>query len=185
VARLKTTPNAAVGGDGNGGFLHAAAAERRHEEWKLHGKAKVTNSIMKSKLQSCSGPSRRAAVAAIVVTAAALGHLGAGESADPAIQQAVTAATTERLREGTRIHDQEGRFKATGDRLTFYAVDAGRRFLCLENLALERIARAVHDNPEALDWRVTATATEYQGANYLLVTHATQLARSATADGTR
>src|SRR5687767_4359044 len=58
------------------------------------------NRIMKSKLQSCSGPWRRAAIAAIVATAGALTHLGAGEDAEPGLKQAGTAVTTERLREG-------------------------------------------------------------------------------------
>jgi hypothetical protein len=138
---------------------------------------------MQGKLQFTCALWQRAVVAAALATAVALTHLWAEDGADRRARQDETAAATERLREGTPIHDQAGRFRATGDRLTFYAIDGGRRFLCLENLALERIARAVHDNPEALDWCITGTATEYQGANYLLVTHATQLARSAaTAD---
>jgi len=43
----------------------------------------------------------------------------------------------------------------------------------LENLNLERIARAVADNPVTLEWKVTGTITEYRGANFLLVTRAT------------
>lgn len=44
--------------------------------------------------------------------------------------------------------------------------------VCLENLNLERIARAITDNTEQLEWRVSGVLTEYGGANYLLVDRA-------------
>jgi len=44
--------------------------------------------------------------------------------------------------------------------------------LVLENLALDRIARVITDNPSKLKWLVTGKMTEYQGMNYLLVERA-------------
>jgi hypothetical protein len=77
-----------------------------------------------------------------------------------------------RLREGTKI-ETTGYFRSTGDRVTFYS-DAGKvRYRGLENLMLERIARAIEDNPGQLDWSVMGIVTEYRGANFILVTHAT------------
>ena len=77
-----------------------------------------------------------------------------------------------RMREGTTVEELRGHFKLTGDRVTFFAVDGKQRFGGLENLALERVARAVKDSPGQLRWQVTGIVTEYRGANYLLVTRA-------------
>ena len=39
----------------------------------------------------------------------------------------------------------------------------------LENLNLERISRAISNNPAQLEWMVSGEITEYRGANFLLV----------------
>ena len=80
-------------------------------------------------------------------------------------------APAQQLREGTTLKEVAGHFKAVGDRLSFYA-DDGRIFNCLENLSLERINKAIGESPDGLRWTVSATVTEYHGANYLLITHA-------------
>lgn len=92
-----------------------------------------------------------------------------------------TEEITQRKREGTRMVAQVGYFKTTGDRLTFFSADGEQRYLGLENLALQRIAKAVsdrHDLPEQLLWEVTGVFTEYRGSNYLLVTHAVLKSKS-------
>jgi hypothetical protein len=53
----------------------------------------------------------------------------------------------------------------------FYAAD-NRRFTTLENLNLERVARVISDSPDTLEWTVSGTITEFQGANYLLLSRA-------------
>jgi hypothetical protein len=78
---------------------------------------------------------------------------------------------TDRLREGTTL-EVHGSFKQTGDRIMFYSAGDNRRLGTLENLNLERIARMVSESPDTLEWTVSGTVTEYQGANYLLVTRA-------------
>lgn len=84
------------------------------------------------------------------------------------------ASGTERigqcLREGTRIVGKRGYFRTAGDRITFFTSDGTGRFVSLENLNLERVARAIaKENPARLEWSVTGTVTEYRGANYLVV----------------
>jgi hypothetical protein len=74
-----------------------------------------------------------------------------------------------RVREGTEIVDQPGHFQRTGDRVIFSTADGKRRFIGLENLNLERIARTVADSPPTLQWGVTGTITEYRGTNFLLI----------------
>ncbi len=86
----------------------------------------------------------------------------------PAPQSAPSAAL--RAREGTEIFDQWGTFRSVGDRITFFLADGRQRYVVLENLNLERIARSIADSPDPLRWSVSGTLTEYRGANYLLVT---------------
>jgi len=78
-----------------------------------------------------------------------------------------------RLREGTVINDQLGHFRMAGDRVTFFTEDGEGRFVVLENLNLERIARVIADNPDKLQWSVTGMITEYGGANFMLLRRAT------------
>ncbi len=94
------------------------------------------------------------------------------------------AASTERpsldgqIREGTEIADQAGYFRATGDRVTFYLHDGKQRFVVLENLNLDRIARVIAQDAERLRWSVTGTITEFRGAKFLLVRRAVVRSRA-------
>ena len=80
--------------------------------------------------------------------------------------------TRPRVREGTELVDVPGRFRLTGDRVTFATEADRRQFVVLENLNLERIVATLAETPQPLLWNVTATATEYRGANFLFVRHA-------------
>ena len=81
------------------------------------------------------------------------------------------------IREGTELVDQLGTFTPAGDRLVFMLSDGKRRLVGLENLNLERISRAMADNPDSVTWMVSGTVTEYRGANYLVVRRATLKSR--------
>lgn len=76
------------------------------------------------------------------------------------------------LREGSEFLDQRGYFKQVRDRVIFFTADGKRQLVGLENLALERVQRSVSDNPTQQDWIVSGTATEFRGANYLLIRRA-------------
>jgi hypothetical protein len=96
----------------------------------------------------------------------------------PVVEQASAQAeeiSSERSREGTRLVNQLGRFRTTGDRLTFQLEGSAAQVLGLENLALERIGKVLadrRDQADELQWEITGIYTEYRGTNYLLVTHA-------------
>jgi hypothetical protein len=78
-----------------------------------------------------------------------------------------------RLREGSRLNNVVGRFRSTGDSLTF--IDAENREIGgLPNLNLERISRMLQgaDEPESITWSVSGTVTEFSGKNYLLISRA-------------
>ena len=86
-----------------------------------------------------------------------------------------------RWREGSRLSGQMGYFKLAGDRVTFVSPDGKLKFDCLENLALERIARTIGDSPDQLEWSVSGLITECRGTNHLLVSVAVLKAKSARA----
>jgi len=98
----------------------------------------------------------------------------AEESSDPM----TSISKSVRLREGTEIVEQRGRFIVSGDRALFITADDHRRFTVLENLNLERIAKAVTEHPDRLHWNISGMVTEYRGENYLLIKRATVRTRS-------
>ena len=85
-----------------------------------------------------------------------------------------------RIREGTRILDQVGYFKDTGDGVTFYPSDGDAAFRGLENLALERIGQVIDETPGRVQWSISGTVTEFRGNNYVLITRA--VLKTAAAD---
>lgn len=86
----------------------------------------------------------------------------------------------ERRREGSLLKAQIGRFEITGDRVTFYPSDnEEEQFRVLENLALERVVRALTETHTRRKWNVSGLITEFQGTNFLLV-HRAFLTSNAT-----
>ena len=77
------------------------------------------------------------------------------------------------MREGSKLVDQVGDFQKSGEQINFYIKEPGAVLRVLENLALERVARVLDDNPSMRSWSVTGVITEFRGENYLLVTRAT------------
>lgn len=99
----------------------------------------------------------------------------AGEAVVESIERKAGSAVRpgERLREGTRLVDVVGTFQAIGaDGITFSPRGSKDSYRVLENLALERIGRAMDETRGARQWVVSGLITEYRGANYLLVSKA-------------
>jgi len=82
--------------------------------------------------------------------------------------------STLRLREGTRLTDVNGKFEVAGDRVSFSATESTDSLRVLENLALERIRRVLGENRATPEWTISGTITEYNGANFLLLSKAVQ-----------
>ena len=87
--------------------------------------------------------------------------------------------STLRLREGTRLTDVNGRFDVAGDRVSFATTESAETLRVLENLALERIAKILGESRASPEWTISGTVTEYNGANYLLLTKAVQTGKPA------
>lgn len=76
-----------------------------------------------------------------------------------------------RYREGTVVEDYYGQFKTSGKRWVFVVDQDTERYVALENLNLERVARILAERPDSPTWRITGQITEFSGANYLLIQH--------------
>jgi len=91
-------------------------------------------------------------------------------SAQPSAQASSPAPEgVRRLREGTELIDQAGRFEIAGDRIVFVISPGDARLVALENLTLERVARTMANNPGRMIWKINGSVTEYRGANFVLV----------------
>jgi hypothetical protein len=99
-------------------------------------------------------------------------HRETSKAADFKADDAVDLAKL-RLREGTRLREVTGRFRQSGDSLTFIDAD-GREISGLPNLNLERILRMLKtvEEPESITWSVSGSITEFSGRNYLLISRA-------------
>jgi hypothetical protein len=82
-------------------------------------------------------------------------------------------AAAHRLREGTQFTNRIGRFRVSGDSLTFID-ESNREIGGLPNLNLERIIRMLKavDEPENVRWSVSGVITEFSDRNYLLISRA-------------
>jgi len=89
-----------------------------------------------------------------------------------AVIQAHQLSRTQRIREGTAVKDLYVFFRQTGDRTAMYTVDDNRRFVCLENLTLERILTTIEERPERQIWKIEGEFTEFRGENRVLIRRA-------------
>ncbi len=75
-------------------------------------------------------------------------------------------------REGKEVQKLRGSIRVVEDRYVFFPQAGAYRFVLLENLNLERIARAMAEATLDVVWEVDAEVTEFSGSNYLLVQRA-------------
>ena len=89
-----------------------------------------------------------------------------------AIDPALSKKAKQHVREGTLMEALDGKFELNGDRVSFYPNNGQPPLRCLENLALQRIAKQAAGIGRERLWTVNGVFTEFQGRNYLLVTRA-------------
>ncbi|MDR0705294.1 MAG: hypothetical protein LBF88_09940 [Planctomycetaceae bacterium] len=77
-----------------------------------------------------------------------------------------------RNREGTIFQGKKVFFRQTGNRTTMYTENDNERFVCLENLNLERILKAMDEKPSRTTWKIDGEFTEFRGENYVLIRRA-------------
>lgn len=125
--------------------------------------------MAKSQQSTTNGATLRALMLALTAAVALTPWLSANETPD-----GPTSGTSQKVqlrREGTQLRDEPGRFLAVGTRLSFISA-RGTSYIGLENLNLERVGKIVATSSDSVEWFVTGTVTEYQGANYLLIARA-------------
>ena len=82
------------------------------------------------------------------------------------------ALRMQRIREGTAFKDMHVFFRQIDDRTALYTVEDNRRFMCLENLELERILTTIQEKPEHQFWRIEGVFTEFRGENFVIIRRA-------------
>ena len=86
-----------------------------------------------------------------------------------------------RFREGTTFKNMLVFFRQTGEQTVLYTVEDNQRFVCLENLALERILNTMQEKPERQFWMIEGEYTEFRGENRVLIRRAV-IARAPPVD---
>ncbi|MCL2005232.1 MAG: hypothetical protein FWG73_03610 [Planctomycetaceae bacterium] len=89
-----------------------------------------------------------------------------------AVLSAAQLTRTQRFREGTSFRNLHVFFRQIGDRTAMYTVEDNRRFLCLENLTLDRILTTIEEKPERQIWKIDGEFTEFRDENYVLIRRA-------------
>lgn len=79
------------------------------------------------------------------------------------------SSSSVKSREGTQIEAVRGRIIEIGRRWALVTDEGDQTYRILENLALERIARAIRVDPADDHWSVSGSLTEFSGQNYLLL----------------
>ncbi len=82
------------------------------------------------------------------------------------------ASSKKRIREGTPFRNKRCLFRESGSRVSLFSEDESERYICLENLNLERVMKAVQDNPAQQIWSVDGFYTEYLGENFVHIQRA-------------
>lgn len=76
------------------------------------------------------------------------------------------------LREGSEVIRMLAKCRASGDKLLLEFRDSGRVMAALENLAAQRVLKAVVEDPSDVEWIVSGSVTEFNGRNYLYLKQA-------------
>lgn len=72
-------------------------------------------------------------------------------------------------REGTRVTGLVGSFREVGRRWTFLADENQVAYRLLENQSLERVCRAIGEDPQDTRWKISGELTEFMDENFLLL----------------
>jgi len=76
------------------------------------------------------------------------------------------------LREGSEVVRALAKCRASGDKLVLEFRETGRMMAALENLAAQRVLKAVVEDPSNVEWIVSGSVTEFNGRNYLYLKQA-------------
>jgi len=89
-----------------------------------------------------------------------------------AAPQSSQGLRTQRIREGTAFKDMHVFFRQIGDRTALFTVEDNQRFMCHENLTLERILTTIQDKPERQFWKISGEFAEFRGENFVFIRRA-------------
>ncbi|MDR2346598.1 MAG: hypothetical protein LBE18_11070 [Planctomycetaceae bacterium] len=84
----------------------------------------------------------------------------------------IKSSVKKRIREGITFQNKRVFFRQTGNRTTIYTVENNDRYVCLENLNLERVLKSIAERPSQGTWKIDGVFTEFNGNNFVLITRA-------------
>jgi hypothetical protein len=89
-----------------------------------------------------------------------------------ATQAQSNAGFNPEFREGKQVEGMRGSIRMVQTRYVFFPEKDATRFVLLENLNLERIARAMAETTDDVRWEIDAEVTEFSGSSFLLISRA-------------
>ena len=104
------------------------------------------------------------------------------ESKSIAVPPAKQEPRANRFREGTAFKDKHVFFRQTNDRTVMYTTRDNQKFICLENLHLERILTTIQEKPDRQFWKIDGEYTEFRGENFVLIRRAVVAQAPVTTD---
>ncbi len=93
----------------------------------------------------------------------------AGEGLASQSSQVNSGSQAQLMREGTRIVDQPANCRSSGEQLLIDFATESEPLVALENLAAQRILKAVMDDAGDGGWVINGQITEFKGHNYILL----------------
>lgn len=72
-------------------------------------------------------------------------------------------------REGTKVAGVVGTISQSGRRWIFTGDEDSAAYRLLENQSLERVVRAIEEDPQDVRWKISGELTEYMDENFLLL----------------
>ncbi len=110
-----------------------------------------------------------------------ISNLASGQSEDSSKQSESKGieSSMSLMREGTKVVNAHAFCRSNGDRLVVALENQDLPIVALENLAAQRILKAVMDDLNDERWVVNGQITEFQGHNYLLLDRVSREARGS------
>jgi hypothetical protein len=117
-------------------------------------------------------------IIAALLTAGIASNLASGQAGeDSETISSTLAEQSQLLREGTRVESRLANCRSAGERLLIEFVDDTRQLVALENLASQRVLKAVMDDASDSKWIINGLITEFQERNYLLLDRVSRASR--------
>lgn len=133
---------------------------------------------LKRPMSFAAGPRWACGISLAVGLTIALPSRSHVSAAHPAGLATANLALEGKQREGTRVNGLVGSLTHAARRWTFTSEAGDITYRILENQSLERIVKAIQEDPEDIHWKVSGQLTEFLDENFLLIERTERSARA-------